>query len=170
MLRLVGSSPSSGPSLEAALAAGLAELLDPPDREGLVTVEGDWPRLDRIAIDLGGATIRPKKFASKQPAMGGGPRVTVQDVRVESRPLHYEGSRIDAAIEASGAVFRLADDWLILEDADAGQVFAQIAHADIENLLLQGARAAPRPRASRSSEPNSRCPKPARATSVSICE
>ncbi len=141
MFPLAGKDfPSSGDELAASIADALREVFTLSAKNG-VTVDGKFPALKGVKINLSGATVNVKEPPPKpKPTGKREPGVRVAKLEVTGQPIQYEQTKLHLQVSASGLVFDFARDkkgkaLLVLTDAEDGKVVAKITKQDIETLL-----------------------------------
>ena len=99
-------------------------------------------------MNLDGATVSASEPPPTPEAVGKRQKgVTVDRLEVSGQPIHYEQTKLNLKLSASGLAFDFGRDkkgnpLLVLSDADEGKVEAKITKQDIQTLLLAAAGAA----------------------------
>jgi len=144
MFPLTGKSfPSSSDELCRSIEDALGEVLSFPSKNGsVVTVEGSFPAIRKLKIDLSGASIhvtepppQPKPKGKRQPG------IKLDKLDVAGHPILYEKSKADLDLTARGLSFDFAHGadgkaMLILTDAQDGNVEVKISKSDLQSMLL----------------------------------
>lgn len=142
---LLGSAdfPQTRDELVASLDEGLRLF---GNVAGVQEAEGEFPRLDRLWVDLSGAQIT----SALRPSEGVGQReqgITVSVFKVTGDPVRFEQSPIH--VRVAGSDVRLAYDRdaggrpvLVLDAAREGEIEIRVARAELEAILLSLAREA----------------------------
>lgn len=137
MLPLAGSPlPDSPQTLAKGLVDGLAAH-GVAARE--VAVEGTWPALDLLRIDLTGSEISPARIPSRASDARDG-SVTASRLEILAAPGEVQGIPLHVRLHARDAGFGFApleDDEasLLLEKAADGNVTVEVARADLDRLI-----------------------------------
>src|SRR5215210_3554356 len=124
MVPLAGKDfPDSSDDLAASIEEALGEVFTLPKKNG-VTVEGKFPALKTVKINLNGASIsakepppKPKPTGKREP----GPKVA--KLEVTGQPIQYEQTKLNLKVTGSGLAFDFAKDkkgnaMLVLTDAE----------------------------------------------------
>src|SRR3954468_12675800 len=125
MFPLAGSEfPTSGETLAKSIRDALADVFTLPKGDATVRAEGGtYPAIDRLRIDLDGATVRTKTPPRKPKATAGRqPGVTVGRLDVQGHPIRYEQSAVDLDLTAADVRLDYARD-------DAGRPLLVLAAA-----------------------------------------
>jgi hypothetical protein len=132
--------------LVGALTAGFAKRLHLPPGPSAVAAMGAWPDLDLLRVDLSNGTVRedykPRQF--KTPAAAT-PVLTARRLEYIASPLYYDNGPTNWSISADDARLGLIHDEkghkaLVLTDCSAGAFEFSLRRADLEPMLLAGAR------------------------------
>jgi hypothetical protein len=141
--------PANAKQLRDALTESFAHLLRLPPEKSIVVVEGGaYPAVERIRIDLNGAVVEPGRKSLRPIGVGNPqPGITVECLQIAGNPIRYQEAALTLALAAQNARFAFDRDiegrpLLTLTETQEGRVEAAISKADIEALLLAGARAA----------------------------
>ena len=135
--------PVSARELAAALEASLRRVLDIP--QDAVVVQGTYPHVDEIAVDLSGASARANIAPPVFPAGAGKPAITAQHFRLAAHPVTLAGAAVALDMDAHGIVLhqnRGPDDnlFLLLHHADHGRVAISIPEQEVETLIAEVAK------------------------------
>jgi hypothetical protein len=147
MFPLAGTSyPRSSDELKTAIRNSLAEVFQLPSGNSVVKIEGGvWPMLGRVVVDLSGAVLKvtemPPRPIPQQPRE---PGLTVGELQILGRPIRYERSRLDLALNARSLRFDFAHDatgraMLVLADATDGHVDLKMSKSDLQAALFSAA-------------------------------
>lgn len=152
MFPLAGKDfPTSKDQLAKAIREALSKYLTFPGTGSILTAEGGtWPDIRSAKLDLSGARVNGSELP--MPPRPEGKResgITVGQLDVDGQPIHFQSSRLNLSLQASGVRFDFARDaegnpMLVLKDADRGHVEVEIGRDDIQSLLLAAASAAAR--------------------------
>lgn len=143
--------PRSTQELESSLLESLRTVLAfSPGESRPVRVEGgNLPAVDRIRIDLSGATVIDTRQPPPRPVGVGQTEPGVQAAQLEilGHPVHVRGAGIHLDLNAGDVLFNYDRDregrpLLLLAAAEAGRVTIKISRDDLETLLLAEAKAA----------------------------
>lgn len=150
MFPLGGSNfPTSREELTAAVLSGLSGVLIlPGNREAVKLEGGNFPALDRVAIDLTGARAEADRLPPEPRGVGQvqpGPSAAKLDVA--GHPITVRSAPVDLDLSAADAKFNYDRDAagkpvLVLAEARQGQVTVQILQADLKTLIQTGAKEA----------------------------
>jgi hypothetical protein len=139
--------PTTADELATGLTAAFDELFSlPPNARVVTIVDGDYPALQEVRIELTGAMLNVHSAPPKP--VGVGPRargVTVGRLEMVGRPVRVEQAALHLELTARDARFdfdRTAQGraMLTLASAAEGRVEASIRRGDLETLLLAGAQ------------------------------
>jgi hypothetical protein len=140
------SLPPNADALRAALEESLGQLLMPTGP--MVAVEEkDYPELAAIRVSLDGAHAGerppPRPAAPVGPVE---PGLTVGHFEISGRPILVQGAKVELSCTARDMRLGLGRDKdgnvvLLLQDAAEGSVEIALALADLEALVLAGAKA-----------------------------
>lgn len=152
MFPLSGTTfPASIDELKAAIRGGLSEVLKLRDPSSAIQIQGAWPALESMTIDLNDATLQmtqpPPKPKPKDDRQKG---ITVQQLEVLGHPIRYGRSAADLAVSATGVALDFAHDQsgralLLLSDAASGHVEMKIGKSDLQAALTDAATTAAKP-------------------------
>ncbi|MCI0458819.1 MAG: hypothetical protein L0Z62_17815 [Gemmataceae bacterium] len=141
MLSLIGPCPPANrEELIVALTGGLNSMLHLPADRTVVEVAGaHYPTLDKLRIDVTGATVRE----TYRPRLSTGPHqpgITAAQLEIVGRQLRYQQVAVDFALQAQEACFAIcahAPSGHRLDPiaAQQGHFQARMSHADLESLL-----------------------------------
>jgi hypothetical protein len=153
MFPLSGTTyPKSVDELAAALRASLAEVFTFPDPNAVVKIEGGrWPLMERVVVNMSGATVRIAEIPPKPEPVGPRvPGISVVYLEVLGHPIRYQQSKCDLQLTALNVRFDLARDaagkpLLVLSDATDGHVEIRIAKNDLQSAILAAASVAAKP-------------------------
>ncbi len=139
--------PKNLGELVLALTASAKKVFLIPAGVEPVRAEGaDWVMLDKLAINLDGATIRTDERPENPGALTDRePGFSARSLAVSGNPVRYQEASAIFSLAASEVIFDFARDarkkvQLVLAAARDGRIEATIAKRDIEALLLAGAR------------------------------
>lgn len=130
--------PHDTPSLHAALAAALAPL---GLEEKAVNVEGEFPALSALRLDLTGARIH-RGLAFHRAEGASKEAFFVRDLAVKAAPALVETIPVHISIQGNDAVFALAGSNLTLARCGAGTLEIAVRPADLQAALTAAAREA----------------------------
>jgi hypothetical protein len=151
MIPLAGSDPPhDGESLAKSIRTALAERFDFGDATVVEARGGEWPALDALTVDLGGATVRAAGFPGTPVVTGGRPGITAETFRFSGRPLRYEGAEADLELTATNAHFAFgrgeSGAWhLEVLGAAEGRLTINVAKDDLGRIALAVLREVARP-------------------------
>lgn len=153
MFPLSGTSyPRSNDELSSSIRNSLAEVFQLPAGSAVVRIEGGtWPMLGRVVVDLSGAVVKVAELPPRPiPQEPREPGVTVSELEIFGRPVRYERSGLDLALNARALRFDFARDatgraMLVLADASDGHVILKMSKTDLQAMLLSGATTAAKP-------------------------
>lgn len=154
MFPLAGTSfPNSAEDLVVAIRKALAEVISFPAKADPVRAEGGkWPSINRVALDLTGATIDPTKPPPAPPKLKGErePGVEVDQLKVSGEPILIGKSKLNLALDGHDVSFDFARDasgqaMLMLRDAKDGHVQVEVGKDDLQAMLLAAATIAAKP-------------------------
>lgn len=133
-----GDFPTSRDELQAALREGLTPAFRLPDGKPVVTVEGDYPALDKLHVDLTDAAIKDD-YRPLQPSPAGQPGVTAAQFRIAGGPLRYEQAALSLDFSARDARFEFTRDargknLLNPVDANDGRLLFWVDKPNLEAL------------------------------------
>ena len=147
MFPLGGKSfPTTSEQLAAAVSAGLSTVLTFPAGAAPVSLQGKYPAMNAVKIDLSGARFDQDQLPPEPRGTGQaqtGPSaaallVVAHPILIRSAPAHLDLTAADAKFnydrDAAGKPV------LVLAGARAGQLSLQIQQADLRALILSGAR------------------------------
>jgi hypothetical protein len=148
MFPLAGKSfPKSDRELTDAIRGALLDVFSLPKDADAVTAAGGFPDLKKLTIDLDGARVTatdpPPKPAPAGKRTSG---LTVAQLEVSGRPIHYGNGKVDVYLKAKGVEFDFAKDkgghpLLVLADAAEGQAEVKIGSKDLQAIVLAVAAA-----------------------------
>src|SRR5690242_20191483 len=121
--------PASTQELTESIHDALAQVLSFPKKNNVVTAQGgSFPEIDKMRIDLSGASVSIRK-PPPQPKPRGKRQSGVQigQLDVVGQPIQYEKSKANFSLKARGLSFDFARDAdskpiLVLTDAQDGDV------------------------------------------------
>lgn len=142
--------PRSAQELESSLLESLRTLFTFPSGESRpVRVEGgNFPEVDRIRLDLSGATIDARRPPPKPVGVGQPrPGVRASNLEILGHPIRVREAGVHLDLSASDVLFDYDRDHegrplLLLVAAETGRVVVEISRGDLESLLLAEAKAA----------------------------
>jgi len=135
----------SAADLLQGLTQGYRSRIEMPRDHEAITVEGQFPRLDLLRIDLTNGALK-KDFRPRQFKKPSAPHPTVFTKQFEyvARPLRYEDGLIEMHITARDAEMSMIRDGdqasLVLTDAAEGTFEFSMNMADVRPMLLAGAK------------------------------
>ncbi len=135
----------SAAELFQGLTQGYRSRIEMPKDHEAITVNGQFPRLDLLRIDLTNGVLK-KDFRPHQFKKPSAPQPTVFTRQFEyvARPLRYEDGVIEMHITARDAEMSLIRDGdqasLVLTNAAEGAFEFSMNVADVRPMLLAGAR------------------------------
>lgn len=140
--------PTNSEELAAALTAGLGEMFELPPRGPVVAVEGGFPVLDRLHIDLTGAVAR-RDYRPAPPNGTREGRLSVRHLEIVGQPVRHAAASLFVRLRAQEAHLESTRDEagrsiLLPVDAAAGHLATRIDRADLEALVLAELRHAAR--------------------------
>jgi hypothetical protein len=148
MLPLLGQVPPASPEeLIVALTGGLDRMFHLPAGQTIVDATGaDYPALDRLHIDVTGASLK-ETYRPQLPAGPRQPGITTSQLEIVGRPVHYQQAALDFALEAQDAHFAFRSHAATGNQLDPitarqGRVQARMSQADLEVLLHSAFQAA----------------------------
>ncbi|MEO8438680.1 MAG: hypothetical protein ABI540_00505 [Spartobacteria bacterium] len=140
------SMPSDAPALRDALEECLRRVLRPDGQ--MVTVEAkEYPDLDSIRISLDNATTADQPLPRPSPPVGAvEPALRVGNFAISGQPILVQRARINLSCTARDVHIGQGRDTngnvlLLVQDAAEGNVELAVALADLEALVLAGAKA-----------------------------
>jgi len=150
MFPLAGKEfPSNSDELCRSIQDALEEVLAFPGKDGsAVNVEGSFPKIRKLKIDLSGARInvtepppQPKPKGKRTPG------ITLDKLDIAGHPIFYEKNKADLGLSARGLSFDFAhgadgNALLVLTDAQDGTIEVKISKDDLQAMLLSIASAA----------------------------
>lgn len=147
MFPLAGKEfPTSSESLAQSIRDALADVFTLPKGDATVRAEGGaYPAIDRLRIDLDGATVRATTPPQKPKAPAGRqPGVSVGRLDVQGRPIRYQQSAVDIDLTAADVRLDYARDdagrpVLVLAAAGDGRVDVRVGKDDLQALLRAAA-------------------------------
>ena len=142
--------PLAGPDFPTSLADFSASLRGGFTERGIVArevrVEGEWPRIAEISVDLTGARLSrsidfPRGNSEAQPAL------SIARLAVSAAPLHFEETPIRLEVHAEDADCAFTRDsadqpLLQLTRAASGSVVLEAQRSDLESKLKEFATTA----------------------------
>jgi hypothetical protein len=143
--------PQSAQDLESSLQAALRTIFTfPPGESGSVRVEGGtFPEVNRIRVDLSGASVVDGRRPPPKPVGVGQPQPGVRASQLEilGHPVRVRGAGVSLGLNAGDVLFDYDRDregrpLLLLAAAESGRVAVEISRGDLEALLLAEAKAA----------------------------
>jgi hypothetical protein len=140
MIPLVGPRPpSSHEELTVALKRGLGHIFDLPSGREIVSVEGGYPELQRLAIDVSHARARRDFKPRLQPAGRRDAGLFALQVHFVGRRVRVEHAALDFELTARGVHFHINHDdnqhFLDPVDAEHGHFQSHMSKADLESLM-----------------------------------
>ncbi|MEN8149863.1 MAG: hypothetical protein ABFS86_08575 [Planctomycetota bacterium] len=136
--------PSDGDSLARALAAGLADCLEPETVEPVVSASGGaWPDVASLLVDLTGCRLRTDRSAFGASADGATtPGPVVAELDLGGRPVTIGGTTLTLDLTAKGAGFRFSegDDpvVMVLDGHDGGEASLFVTRDELERRVAEG--------------------------------
>lgn len=138
--------PPDAGALRDALEESLRQIIRPAGP--MVTVEEkQYPELAAIRVSLDNAEAADRPPPRPAPAVGNvAPGLRVENFAISGRPLLLQGARVDLSCTARDVRIGQGHDsegnlLLLLQDAAEGRVEVAAALADLETLVLAGAKA-----------------------------
>lgn len=140
--------PGTREQLAAAIEGGLRQVLTFPSSAKVVTVEGAWPNLDLLHVDLNGAQISvdrpPPDFrwvGDRRPAF------CVRRLEIAGKPLRVGSTPIELDVYADDARLEYDRDkerspLLVLTAARQGKGHGEMRRAALDALIREAATAA----------------------------
>src|SRR5437667_5801215 len=133
-----GDFPASREDLQAALREGLAQAFRLPEGKAVVTLEGSYPALDKLQVDLTDALIKDD-YRPAQPSAAGQPGVTAVQFRIAGSPVRYEQAAVSLDLSARDARFEFTRDargknLLNPVDAKEGRLLLWVDQPNLEML------------------------------------
>jgi hypothetical protein len=139
--------PTTPAELATALRASLAgHLTFPPGAKGVEAIGPSLDRLQQVLIDLSNAKVELKPPPPKPVVTGPRtPGVCADRLQVLARPLRVQDASAQFELVATGVKCDFARDqqgkpMLVLADAEHGRVESSVTRADLQAILLAGAR------------------------------
>lgn len=144
MFPLAGHAfPRSADELTQSIRDALAEVLTlPAGRPPVRCAAPNYPEVDRLEVNLDGATVKSAQPPPKPTPVGTRePGIHVGQLEVTGRPIRYENGTVEFQLSAKGVKFQFGRDkggrpLLILEDADDGNVDGNVTKADLQAIAL----------------------------------
>lgn len=142
------SLPADALSLRDALENSLRQVLRSPKGEIVAVDDRNYPQLNAIRLTLDGAEVvdrRPQRPVLSERAAE--PALSVLNFEISGRPLFMRGASIDLSCRARALEIGQARDKegkivLLLRNATEGKLEVGVPLADLEALVLAGAKAA----------------------------
>jgi hypothetical protein len=140
--------PADADSLRDAIENSLRQVVCSPKGETVAVDDRNYPELNAIRITLDGAELADRP--PRRPVFPEGaaePAFSVLDFEISGRPLLLRGASIDLSCRARALEIGQARDEegkiiLLLRNAAEGKLEVGVALADLEALVLAGAKAA----------------------------
>jgi hypothetical protein len=135
----------SAAELLQGITQGYHSRVEMPRDHEAITVDGQFPRLDLLRIDLSNATLK-KEFRPHQFKKPSAPQPIVFTKQFEyiARPIRYADGPIEMYITARDAEMSLIRDGdqasLVLTNASEGSFEFSMNVADVRPMLMAGAR------------------------------
>jgi hypothetical protein len=132
--------------LITSLTAAFARRLHLSASASAVSASGAWPDLELLRVNLSHGTVRedyrPRQFKSPAPAT---PILTARRLEYLATPLYYDNGPTHWSISADDARLGLIEGdkgnkALVLTDCSAGRFEFSLRRADLEPMLLAGAK------------------------------
>src|SRR5450432_2424983 len=140
------SLPPDADALREALEESLRGVVRPVGP--MVTVENkQYPELAAIRVSLDGANAGERPPPRPSPPVGAvEPGLRVEHFEISGRPILVQGAKVELSCTARDVRIGQGRDkegnlLLLLQDAAEGNVEVSIAVADLEALVLAGAKA-----------------------------
>ena len=138
--------PPNADALRVALEESLRRVVTPAGP--MVTVEEKYyPELAAIRVSLDGANAGDRPPPRPAPPVGAiEPGLRVENLEISGRPILLQGAKVELSCTARDVRIGQGRDregnvLLLLQDAAEGKVEVAIAVADLEALVLAGAKA-----------------------------
>lgn len=138
--------PPNAAALRDALEDGLRRVVHPAGP--MVTVEEkQYPELTALRVSLDGANAGERPPSRPLPAVGAvEPGLRVAHFEISGRPILVQGAKVDLSCSARDVQIGQGRDQngnvlLLLQDAAEGKMEVAVALADLETLVLVGAKA-----------------------------
>ncbi len=140
--------PATREQLAAAIEGGLKQVLTIPSSAKSVVVEGVWPNLNLIRVDLNGAQVSvdrpPPDFrwvGDRRPAFA------VRRLEIVGKPLRVGSAAIQIDLWADDALFEYDRDkerrpLLVVTAARQGKGHGEMGRAALDSLIREAATAA----------------------------
>jgi hypothetical protein len=142
------SLPPNADSLRAALENSLRQVVRSPGHEMVAVDDRNYPELNALRLSLDRATLvdRPPPRVAL-PEAEAEPALSVLDFEISGRPLIVHGASIDLSyrarvVEIGQARNKEGQIVLLLRKAAEGRLEVGLTLADLEALVLTGAKAA----------------------------
>ena len=137
--------PATAQDLRDALEESLRQVVRPAGE--MVTVEErQYPRLASIRVSLDNADARDRPPPRPAPSVGKAePGLEVENFAISGRPILLQGAKVELSCTAREVRIGQGRDkegnvLLLLQDAAEGNVEVAVACADLEALVLAGAK------------------------------
>ena len=140
------SLPASREDLVAAIVNGMRGHVKLPDRDDIVTADGDhYPALQRLKVDLTDAGVdtgkKPAKLKSDEKPQ---PGLRAEQFQFCAQPLNVDGGHISMDVRARQVRLGVQHDKnggpvLVLDDARDGQVDCQTTTGDLSTIFRASA-------------------------------
>ena len=143
------SLPPNADSLRSALENSLRQVVRLSGREMVAVDDRNYPELNALRLSLDRATLvdRPPLPRVALPEAAAEPALSVLDFEISGRPLIVHGASIDLScrarvVEIGQARNKEGQIVLLLRKAAEGRLEVGLTLADLEALVLTGAKAA----------------------------
>jgi hypothetical protein len=149
MLPLVDQRiPRNVKAFQDALTAAVHELFEFPKGRHPVHMDGEFPQIGALRIDLSGASIEMDRQPPMPRPIGKAKRgPTARSFELSGHPIHFQNARLELDLNAKNVAFEYGRDrsdhlLLLIKEAKDGHLQAQISRDDLEHVLLEAARMA----------------------------
>jgi hypothetical protein len=138
--------PRNAAELTAALEGAIRENIQLPAGQKIVTLTGEFPGFDSLAVDLSGGRIDPKRMPPKPNPVGPSkPGISAKTFSVTAKPLIVDASRVQVELTATDVDFSFDRDaqgrlLLMPKKIGNGRAAIEIAIAELRSVLLVQAK------------------------------
>ena len=136
------TEPKNSTEFIQALEGGIRELIAFPADAKIVSVTGEHPAFDSVAIDLGGGRIDSAKHLNK-PTLGtvGQKGVSAKTLTIFAKPLRVDAGQVTVELSATQVSLNYHSDasgrlMLVPASSEKGILKLEISRADLETLIL----------------------------------
>ncbi len=139
--------PANPAELIASLREGFARFLTLPSGREVAQIEGAFPALARLGIDLTGASIGAEDLPRKPQVAQRRPGPSVARIDIAAKPFIFENARVDIEASAKNVTFDFAFDaagrpLMVPRAAIDGRATTRIAMNELRALVLALAKKA----------------------------